>query len=235
MPRTRPVNSTGTASPIAPPCESKSRFVAPPEIWLSSAILVYCAWQARDLLSAWRHSPFDAFGWVIFLIWLIPAAAGAFAVTRTRFNLLMATAALVLSFVGELGSLNFLKYWGLASALAAWGRFSWAHCLWWISAAAWMPFFGWMTSAIFPEGMFVARFIVVVIGLGAFAIDHPWLGLELKGRPTSTEPGIQQSRFPSNAERSNGPNRDPLTRASANRFIRALQMHCSKSASPPKT
>ena len=38
------------------------------------AVPLFCAWQARDLINAWRHSPHDRLGWLALLVWLAPVA-----------------------------------------------------------------------------------------------------------------------------------------------------------------
>ncbi|MEI6779585.1 MAG: hypothetical protein WCQ21_01585 [Verrucomicrobiota bacterium] len=40
-------------------------------------VLAFCAWQSADLLTAWRHSPFDRLGWLALVLWLTPTLAGA--------------------------------------------------------------------------------------------------------------------------------------------------------------
>ena len=40
--------------------------------FLQFTVIGYGIWQSRNLLEAWLHSPFDRWGWLAFLIWLVP-------------------------------------------------------------------------------------------------------------------------------------------------------------------
>ncbi|MBI2947778.1 MAG: hypothetical protein HYY23_09025 [Verrucomicrobia bacterium] len=40
--------------------------------FLQFTVIGYGLWQSRNLLEAWRHSPFDRWGWLACFVWLVP-------------------------------------------------------------------------------------------------------------------------------------------------------------------
>ena len=138
------------------------------------SVFAYCLWHARPLLLAWQKSPHDRLGWVAFIIWCLPILlrrsihpSGQYTEKRL-FPLLVL--ALALSFFGSIGSLNALKYTGLALAFAGLAPASPRHILWLFSAVCWMPVFGWMGSHWFPEIIIPARLMTAVAGSGLYLI-----------------------------------------------------------------
>ena len=106
--------------------------------WLIAA---FCAWHSADLLQAWLHSPYERFGWLAFLIWLIPAARSVFRGVDTSRHFKLAILSLALSFIGTIGDLNFLCYCGLAGIVGAMGGVSGRAWLWLAMSVCWMPAF----------------------------------------------------------------------------------------------
>lgn len=112
--------------------------------WL---VLLYCAWQAVDLWTAWTsHSP-EAWGWLIFAIWSLPAIRGlAMAEGRDRPQVSLLTAAVLLAFLGQLTWLNCLQHVALALAIVAWRQpLRWQRG-WLAVSFLWMPAFGWLVE-----------------------------------------------------------------------------------------
>ncbi len=126
---------------------------------LPIAILLYSSWNARELVNAWIYAPLDSFGWLPFLIWLVPVGVNG-KKPETSVFLWMA---LILTLLGNLGSLNALKYLGFSSAIAALLPFSWATVIWWACSIGWMPAFGWFGSHYFPDSLFISRCIITGI------------------------------------------------------------------------
>ena len=131
-----------------------------------AAITLYAAWNARNLLAAWLHSPFDRCGSVAFLLWIVPILLWAARPSPRRVSIPAFAVALLISFAGVAADLGALKYLGLALALAAFLPLRPATSLWLPCAAAWMPAAGWAFSAHGPLFVNSAR---VAVGLAALA------------------------------------------------------------------
>jgi hypothetical protein len=123
------------------------------DLWLPVVAAAYVAWNARDVASAWLHSPFDRFGWLAALIWISPAVR-YFARNRRAVEMGWIWAGVVATLAGSLADLNVLKHAGLALAAAALParntRPAWAFCLWLASAPCWMPALGWALKSLGP-------------------------------------------------------------------------------------
>lgn len=142
------------------------------------AIAAYCAFQSDNLLLAWRTSPFDYLGWIALLIWCLPIAFMAldpdpeFQLGRVE-HALMGTA-LFVSLLGTMASMNALKYLGLAFSLVAVIRWIPAHFIWFVSAASWMPAFGYFAAKSIrltaPTNIHVILTLRVIIALTAVLI-----------------------------------------------------------------
>jgi hypothetical protein len=119
----------------------------PPAVGL--AIVAYCAVQADDLLLAWRHSPFDRVSWVAMLVWLAPlwiATRGEFQRGLDNGQKTILTASLFFILLGEMASMNAIKYGALTLAII--GLVPWQPILlvWLAGAFCWMPVFGYFAS-----------------------------------------------------------------------------------------
>ena len=107
------------------------------------AILTFCVWLSRDLLNAWHHSPHDQLGWLALVIWLAPLAVCLAQKKPAATNAYFLGAAILTGLIGELVEFHFLGHAALALALAAWMPLNLRSALWLMTAAAWMPAFGW--------------------------------------------------------------------------------------------
>lgn len=129
------------------------------------AILVFCAWQAADLVVAWRHSPFDRLGWVAFLIWLGPALYDWVRTSSTREPALgYLLAALVLAFAGRLLDINAPRSLALGCALASFVTPTGPRLIWALTAVAWMPVMGWVLRDLPPVAVGGLRCLVALAG-----------------------------------------------------------------------
>jgi len=141
----------------------KRRFNLPVE-W---AVLCFCAWQAADLAIAWRHSPFDAVGWVALVIWLIPSLASRLWWCRgnalPRRRPLLAWLALGACLAGIVTDMHFLKHCSFALACAAITPAFPGFCLWFILALAWMPALGWLLGGVRPLGVVLVRVALALV------------------------------------------------------------------------
>lgn len=114
-----------------------------------------------ELINAWAKAPLDWLGWLPFVVWLFPLI---FAGTK-EVNTPFLWGAVIFSLLGNIASLNALRYLGFSSAIAAWVPLSWGTCVWWACSVAWMPAFGWLGSRLFPEYVLIARFLAVGLGV----------------------------------------------------------------------
>jgi hypothetical protein len=110
---------------------------------LALATLGWALFWCGDVVTAWRHAPYDRLGWV--------AAAGwaAFVLMAGRRSASAAgwwlAAAWVVSCSGVAGELNIAQHAGLALAGAAWAGGGWRGLAVLVLAAGWMPALGWAT------------------------------------------------------------------------------------------
>ena len=112
---------------------------------LEVAVACFCAWQASDLLTAWRHAPLDRLGWLAFAIWSAPVAVGMLFSPEAKSNSVAASViALVLGFTGRLLDVNGLLCIALALALSAFVQGGPRKLLWLAGGVAWMPVLGWL-------------------------------------------------------------------------------------------
>lgn len=137
---------------------------------LPLAVAAYSAWRSADLVGAWRHSPFDRWGWVSFLVWLLPPLWAAWKCPTPEDPPLWPTAlAFVLAVAGQVVDFNTLCYLGLAVALGSFVPASAARLVWWAGAPAWMPAFGWLLHSWPPPAVAGARLAL------ALAVTAPCL------------------------------------------------------------
>ena len=126
------------------------------------AICAYCAWQSRDLVGAWKGAPFERLAWLALAIWCVPILWRRAHSRETGESSILLVLGVVCALLGTLGSINAIKYLGLALALAGLLPWAWAHILWIASSVAWMPAFGWLVGRHCPDWVLVARLLVVI-------------------------------------------------------------------------
>jgi hypothetical protein len=147
-----------------------------------AAITLYAAWNARNLVPAWQHSPYDRRGFPAFLLWNVPLASLwisrllDFQIRNSKLEIrnlhgsvspVVFAIALVVSFSGAAADLYVLEYLGLAIALAGFLPVRPATLAWLACACAWMPAAGWAFSSYGPV---LVNFIRAVIGLAAVSM-----------------------------------------------------------------
>lgn len=113
---------------------------------LECAVLAYCGFAAADL--RWAHTPAIRYGGIAFLIWLLPLfvqlGLSWWQQRPKGYSLPLLAAAVVITLLGQLGSLNAFSYLGLALALAGLLPLAWPMLIWVPAALSWMPAFGWL-------------------------------------------------------------------------------------------
>jgi len=145
--------------------------MTPPARSLTLAATAVCALTAlgaNNLINAWRHSPYDAWGWVALLIWFAPLLRRT--VAPRPVLLPWSYGGLALALLGQLVEMNTLKYAGLATACAAFAPMRhWRGWFWWLTAAAWLPALGWALAPCFSSGT-VPWLRAGLAGLGAAGV-----------------------------------------------------------------
>jgi len=130
-------------------------------------VCLYAAWNARDLVMAWHHSPFDRQGWIAFIIWTAPillqGCRGRWSANGYLFGL-----ALGVSLVGVIFDLNAVKYAGLALACGGFFPYRTTLLLFWLACSvSWMPALGWMLSFMGALTVNLIRLVVAALPFGA--------------------------------------------------------------------
>jgi len=141
-----------------------------------AAISLYATWNARHLLAAWLHSPYDRCDSLAFLLWIVPIAFLWMRRLSTdrpaRVSSAAFAIALLISFAGVATDLSVLEYLGLAIALAGFLPIQPATFPWLACAAAWMPAAGWAFSA---HGSLLVNSMRAAIGLAALLLTPLFL------------------------------------------------------------
>jgi|GEM_PF-801107 len=124
--------------------------------FLSLFLITFAAISSKELLSAWRTSPFDGQGWIALLIWMLPCF---FYKERKEIPALV-IASLVFTILGLVGALNAFCYIGLALSIAFINpnfTRSIPSYLWLALSFSWMPALGWALKDLGPEWVFYIR------------------------------------------------------------------------------
>jgi hypothetical protein len=134
--------------------------------FLAFAVTVYAAWQARDIVPAWQHAPYDRLGWLAFGIWVSPLIAGRW-LAKTAFTQpvpVLLAAGLAISFLGTVVSLNTLNYAGLVCAITSYFPWCWRNLVWLMAAAAWMPALGYALDGLATGSVTAVRLVFSAAG-----------------------------------------------------------------------
>lgn len=125
-------------------------------------ILLYCGWNARELLTSWQGRV-EIGGSIAFLLWILPIVDTWLIRKKViQPNISMLMMALVISLIGVLGSVNLVKYIGFAAALASFVPFTWMALPWWLSMLTWTSAFGWFSLHFFPHQAQVIRCVIAL-------------------------------------------------------------------------
>jgi hypothetical protein len=130
--------------------------------WLILCVLAYALYEAKDLWFAWNHSPFDAFGWMAFAIWIAPVFVPR---EKQVYEPVFVMAGIGLILLGQMGELNLLKYLGLAAILAGLQAFKKGREVWLFCSLSWMPLFGYFLSLRLPDLVPPLRLLVASLGV----------------------------------------------------------------------
>lgn len=145
-----------------------------PKLPVEWCVVGLCGWQAGDLTTAWRHSPFDALGWLALGIWLSPTLSSLF-VSRAERPLAhwssgLSWAGLLICLIGILTDMHFPEHCALALACAAVTPVGRGFALWLALSVAWMPALGWWLGGIPTPGIVLVRLgLAVAAALAGFA------------------------------------------------------------------
>ena len=138
-------------------------------VGLELAVFAFCAWQAADLITAWRHSPFDRLGWLSFAIWLLPLGFVWFWGPATPTGSLPLTAAaLVTSLAGRVLDMHLIICGALALAGAALAPAGPRRFIWLIGALCWMPVTGWLLHSLPASAVAALRLSLALASVGVW-------------------------------------------------------------------
>jgi len=129
------------AGATVPPSSTEDRWTLPAQL----AVVAVTAVLGGSLLKAWlwEVSPFDRWGWLAALVWLVPLVLHLRCRDQHRPSAVWASfAGLAIALAGALGDNNPLCHLGLTLSIAAllpWQPW-WPWWLWWVAGAgAWWP------------------------------------------------------------------------------------------------
>jgi hypothetical protein len=140
--------------------------------FIAFAIIIYCAWNASELLDSWWGAPYEHFSWILLLIWCFPIIlfwfpGSPFHTSKPTCEPILLGLALIVSLIGVLGSLHAVEYLGFALALASLIPWSLKLIGWVISSLGWMPVLGWLGSHYFSQAVFIVRACIVILGVAS--------------------------------------------------------------------
>lgn len=141
---------------------------------LAIAIASVCAASSWSLFAAWRYAPLERYSALVFLVWATPLILYLIFWSQKferRWNELAFYLALFCVLVGQLGSLNAIKYIGFSFALAGFLPPLLAAYFWAIAGVAWMPISGWVGSHYFPEQLWLIRFLTAAAAAGIVTVN----------------------------------------------------------------
>lgn len=138
---------------------------------LAYLILIYCVWNARDLVYAWsQYSYYEKFGWLLLAIWCLPilyywTLSKKFEVEHS-FNPILLALAIAFSVMGTLGELRIFQQIGLLFILAAFIPWSFLNIVWIAAGFFWMPGSSWIASHAamgYIDYIFVFRLVFLLM------------------------------------------------------------------------
>ena len=155
------------------PPHGASRMKLSSSLILALCILIYALWNSLELFHSWIGAPYERFSWIFFLLWCAPLVYYGILQWQEKkticLNIPLLWISLFLSFIGLLGDLNAVKYWGLAFALASFMPWGSLLIIWIAGSISWMPAIGWLGSHDFPGVVFPIRFgIALLASISAF-------------------------------------------------------------------
>ncbi|GAB4235229.1 MAG: hypothetical protein Tsb0021_14710 [Chlamydiales bacterium] len=128
--------------------------------------LLFCIWQSSGLIDVWDAHPHMKGGFLAFIIWLTPLGfywSYPSLYTKEPSRLLLIAGVMVTT-IGMLGSLNALRYLGLALAFIGMTPLSWVHLFWLISAFSWMSAMAYFLRFLTPQEVWAIRMVLSTSG-----------------------------------------------------------------------
>jgi hypothetical protein len=159
-------------------------------IFLPVVINLYTFLNSVNLIETWQTSPLDRFGWLAFIIWLIPIPAYYIYCliykSKIRINIPYLAFGLFLSFASLVTDFEFLSHAGMAFTLAGCIPFYTQNIFWLISALLWMPFFGQIGTRYFYDYILILRLVITLL-ITLLAIFGLRRRLKVETSPTMLE------------------------------------------------
>lgn len=131
--------------------------------------LLFCAWQAKDIYYSWSDTPFLRGGLLTFVIWIIPAATYWMMPRHQKddvrpWSFELMCAAVVISVIGMIGSVNVVKHVALALAVWSLTPIHWGTVPWLVTCLAWMPAAAYFLKGFQLNHVIAGRVILAVSG-----------------------------------------------------------------------
>ena len=128
-------------------------------------VVGYTAIQSRQILPAWFDGTLTRFGWIPFLIWLVPVFVTFFQPKRGT-SLPLMVSALAFTLLGTLGSINSLHYTAFALAWTALLPPSWKSLPYLVAFICWTPAFGWAIAHVVDFPVLALRLLIAFAATG---------------------------------------------------------------------
>jgi len=137
---------------------------------LEGAILLYCLWGSRNLLTSWYNTPHLKYADWAFFVWILPVLLywtyplNLSAEKKTTFFFF--PIGLIIALLGNLGNLRALGHLGLAltvTGLLPWNPF---NLIWAAASASWMPATGYFLRFLSVNTVIVLRLLTAALGMG---------------------------------------------------------------------
>ncbi len=147
------------------------------------ALLLAAAVAGPSLLDSWAHAPFERWSAAGFLLWASPLAWLGFKIRKgppspageagSRGFPLLTGAALAFLVLGALLDFHVLRHAAFACAIAGLFPSGPRTFIWLLTAAAWMPFAGWLLKSWPWEPATALRLCLCAAGASAVLIRKP--------------------------------------------------------------
>lgn len=135
-------------------------------------VFVYCSLIGAGVVSTWGDHPHMQLASVAFLIFLVPVAVYWLTPSKTikKTNPIFQYFAIVVSTIGYLGSLNAMKYFGIALSLAGFVPWTLQTWIWMISSLTWMPAMAYAFKGFASNDVLFIRMVFAITASFALSV-----------------------------------------------------------------
>lgn len=135
-------------------------------------VFLYCVIVGAGVVNTWGDHPHMQMASLAFIIYLIPVAlywlipSEKLKKTTPIFQYVAITASLI----GYLGSLNTLKYLGIALSLTGFVPWSIYTCVWALSSLSWMPAMAYLFKSFSSHDVLLIRMVFATVASCALSV-----------------------------------------------------------------